>query len=379
MPSQIVQTEFAVGASPRIDLDFNDGRVGSQAVLSYIRGGVVYYRTSPERFATEFTVPVISGVQYLEAAARSSGNRFLFIALGDTTGQLESSFSGIVLAGGAALVEPFRVNFFRVLKHLLPRARAWRITIDKTLRRTIKGLSTIGEGVKAEADAAFSDIDPQTTRRLADWEKQFNLRAGSLTEQQRRDRLEATWSAKGSLAPRNLENLLQGLGFDVYVHDWWVPGTEPAVNSHAAATVRNPFLYLAASNNIGTTGTDCGDTLMECGEEFAECGNSNTPSGYPLVNKVRVTTPDDVTGCGEPDMECGEARAECGDFNQIIDRYREYQLPVDPATWSGFVYIGGETFPDLATVPLSRRDEFEAALLKYCPAHQWIGVLVTYS
>lgn len=369
-------TDLSVtGFEPRIH---NDRQTEPTIVVAYRRGNDVFYREYADgTLGTETQVPDLQ-VRTLTGAALGTNDRFQFRGL-PVTAAAQPTGSGEATVAPPNIAQPFRPDFFRILKHLLPRARAWRITIDKTLRRTIEGLSKIGKGVKIEADLAFLDIDPQTTRRLADWERQFNLRAGSLTEQQRRDRLEATWSAKGSLAPRNLENLLQGLGFNVYVHDWWVPGSEPAVNSHAAATVRNPFTYLAASNNLGTTGTDCGDTLMECGEEFAECGNSNTPQGYPLVNKIRETAPDDITGCGEPDMECGEVRAECGEFNQIIDRYREYQLPVDPTTWSGFVYIGGETFPDLATVPLSRRDEFEAALLKYCPAHLWIGVLVTYS
>ena len=38
------------------------------------------------------------------------------------------------------------MTFLRVFKHLLPNARAWRITVDKKLRQFFEGLSGVGGG-----------------------------------------------------------------------------------------------------------------------------------------------------------------------------------------------------------------------------------------
>ena len=56
--------------------------------------------------------------------------------------------------------------FLNIFKHLLPDARAWRLTPDKFLRKFFVGLadSDIAAGVKTFFDEIFSDIDPILTR-----------------------------------------------------------------------------------------------------------------------------------------------------------------------------------------------------------------------
>lgn len=315
-------------------------------------------------------------VRTYSGGALGTNDRVQFRGLPVATAPESTGFGTGFVGAPAAEEAPL---FLRVFKHLLPRAKAWRLTIDKTLRQFFAGLAPIGDDVKNAADCAYLDLFPQSTRRLSEWEQQFNLPNSSLTEQERRDRLDAAWKATGSLSPRYLQDTLQALGFDVYVHEWWEPGSEPPVGVKQCVTPRNPFLYLLPSNTTPGAGVDCGEPLAECGEPFAECGNSSGALGYPLVNKIRQTRPDVVTGCGEPAMECGETRAECGDYNEVTDSLREYVIPNDPDKWPYFVYIGGQNFPDLATVPTARRDEFEATLLKYVRASNWIGVLVSYN
>ena len=108
-------------------------------------------------------------------------------------------------------------------KHLLPNARAWRVTIDKTLRRFFEGLTGLPEDAKQFYDLLLCDLDPQKTRELSAWENQFGLLDYILTEQQRRDRLEATWKALGGQSPRYIQDTLQAAGFDVYVHEFFEP------------------------------------------------------------------------------------------------------------------------------------------------------------
>lgn len=268
--------------------------------------------------------------------------------------------------------------FLRIFKHLLPNARAWRITVDKKLRQFFAGLSGVGEDVKTFFDGIWLDIFPETTREIDAWEQQFGLRDTGLNEQQRRDRLTATWRALGGQDPKYIQDTLRENGFDVYVHEWWEPGTEPGPGVKQCVTPRNPLMYLRREYTGATLLVECGEPLAQCGEAFAEAGNGLSPRGYPLVNKVFESVPDIVPLCGEAAAECGEPEALCGNYFKFTDTLREYIVPQDPAKWPYFLYIGAETFGDIAQVDPKRRDEFEALCLKICPAQQWLGILIEY-
>ncbi|MBW1725991.1 MAG: hypothetical protein JRJ62_00135 [Deltaproteobacteria bacterium] len=235
--------------------------------------------------------------------------------------------------------------FFRIFQHLLPNAKAWRLTIDKQLREFFEGLSGLGTDIKAFYDDVFDDRDPQQTNQLDLWENQWALPDVGLTTQERRDRLEAAWSALGGQDPRYIEDTLRDAGFDVYVHEWWVPGTEAAIGVSAAATPRNPLVYLRESLTSITYLNECGELLAECGELLAECGETNNPIGYALVNAIDLTNP----------------------------------IPSDTSTWPYFLYIGGQVFGDIAQVDPKRREEFETLCLKICPTQQWLGLIVEYT
>lgn len=268
--------------------------------------------------------------------------------------------------------------FLRVLQHLLPNARAWRITVNKFLRQYFDGLSTIGDDLKIFYDEIWQDIDPETTRELDLWNSQFGLTDTGLSVAEQRERLAAAWRAVGGQDPRYLQNTLQENGFDVYVHEWWVPGSEPAVNVKACVVPRNPQMYLRSEYTQIFWSVECDEAIAECGEVFAECGNSLQPRGYPLVNKVYVTTPKYIVLCGEAAAECGEADIECGAFSELVTGLQNYIVPLDSTKWPYFLYIGGQTFGDLAQIDPQRKDEFEALCLKICPTQLWLGILVEY-
>jgi len=270
--------------------------------------------------------------------------------------------------------------FFRIFTHLLPRARAWRITVDKRLRELFDGLSGLGDDIRVFIDDAYDDLKPSTTRELDAWEEQFALRKNaSLTEQQRRDRVDAAWKALGGQDPRYLQDTLQSNGFDVYFHEWWEPGTEPAVGVKSCVTPRSPLTVLRREFTGTSLLIECGEANAACGEVDAECGNGLEPVGYPLVNKIFESIPDYFTLCGEAVAECGEDLATCGNFVEFTDALKEYIVPSDPAKWPYFLYIGGPTFGDVATIENSRRNEFEALCLGICPAQQWLGIIVQYT
>lgn len=270
--------------------------------------------------------------------------------------------------------------WLRLFKHLLPHGKPWRLVIDRTLRKFFVGLTGVGEDAKTFVDRVWQDIDPETTREIVEWEAQFGLDDPGLTEQQRRDRLAATWRAQGGQDPAYIQRVLRENGFDVYVHEWWVPGTEPAVGVKQCVTPRNPLLLLRReyTNVVPGPYIHCGEALAQCGEAEAQCGNNLEPVGYPLVNRILKTVPDIEPLCGEADAACGEELAQCGNYLGFRTEYQNYIVPLDPTRWPYFLYIGAQNINDIAEVDPKRRDEFEALCLKICPSHLWLGILVEY-
>jgi uncharacterized protein YmfQ (DUF2313 family) len=241
------------------------------------------------------------------------------------------------------------MQWLGVFKHLLPNARAWRITIEKQLRQFFEGLSELPSDVRSFLDDIFDDIDPYKTRQLSEWEAQFGLPPSAvLTDGDRRDRLDATWRAQGGQNPRYIEDTLRAAGFDVYVHEWWAPtGGTPAggsVDGDVTPVARNPFTYLwdgvSAAMFVG-----CGHDDAYCNSDTFFSNSNDTPPGFPLTNN---TLPTPV-------------------------------IPADPTKYPYFLYIGGATFPDQAVVTATRRAEFETLCLRIKPTEQWLGMLITYT
>ena len=222
--------------------------------------------------------------------------------------------------------------FLRLFKHLLPNAKAWRLTTDKQLRQFFDGLSGVGRDLRLFIDLIWLDIRPADTRQLSEWEVEFGLPNTLTDEQERRDRLDAAWKARGGQSPRYVQDTLRAAGFDVYVHEWW---QLPVVGS---PVVRNPLTYL----NDGAQ-----------------------PVQYKAV-------------AGATKAICANPVAIASD---LITSYaaKQYFIPNDSTKWPFFFYIGAQTFPSHATVPSTRKNEFETLCLKIGPTHQWIGVLVDYN
>lgn len=264
------------------------------------------------------------------------------------------------------------MTFLRIFKHLLPRARAWRITIDKQLRQFFEGLSATGSDVKEFLDGVWFDIFPETTRDIAGWESQFGLRGAGLTEQERRDRLDATWKALGGQSPRYIQDTLRDNGFDVYVHEWWSPGVFPL----------DAFYCGDVAAESGETGVECTAVVYEARNPNDVLAPDNiTPvpgRGYPLVNLITELEPDLFALCGEAGAESGEALISCYNYVNFNFGQRKYETTSDPDTWPYYLYIGGVNFGDIAQVPESRRLEFETLCLKICPNQQWLGILTEY-
>lgn len=245
------------------------------------------------------------------------------------------------------------------------------MNIDKQLRKLFEGLTGLIDDTKLFIDQVWQDLQPSTTRELDLWEKQFGLPNTLTDEQERRDRLSATWQALGGQSPTYIQDTLQAAGFDVYVHEFWeLPRTTPP-------TVRSPLLVL--NDGTGFTKYVMGDGTLEAndGAVTANDGASLNPTGYALVNKTFELFTGSI-GDGSVQMNDGSAEANDGAVKREY-RQKQFIVPADTTKWPYFLYIGGQTFPDHATISASRRNEFETLCLKLCPAQQWLGILVDYA
>lgn len=240
-------------------------------------------------------------------------------------------------------------NFLSIIKHLLPSGKAWRLTADKTLRKFFDGLAGYLATVRTFIDLAWLDLLPAYTREIPLWENNFGLPHGNLNEAQRRARIAAAWSALGGQSPRYIQDTLQANGFDVYVHEWWeIVGGLPVA--------RDPLSVIAPDNITPIAG-----------------------KGYPLVNKIPEIVPDIIPCCGEAEALCDEPRALCLNYISLKNRLnRWYITNIMAFCRPYYLYIGGEVFGGMVSLPASRRDEFENLCLKICPTQQWLGILVNY-
>lgn len=236
--------------------------------------------------------------------------------------------------------------FLRVFQHLLPDAEAWRITVAKQLRQFFEGLAGAPTDAVQFVDEVYGDIFPRTTRELNEWERQFGLTLTDMTSDPAvtagRLALAAEWAALGGQSPSYIQGVLQTAGFPLYVHEWWSSGP--------------PYV-------------------------------ARDPRGYidqPLIGLYQCT------GDGEPSQpQCSDlpTQPQCNGFlandthylvNLDLTRRPPPRVPDDPDTWPYFMYVGGETFPDVAIVPVSRRAELERLLLKLRPTQNWIVELIVW-
>jgi hypothetical protein len=258
-------------------------------------------------------------------------------------------------------------------KHLLSNSIAWNLTTDKRMREFFSGLTGIEADFKKYDDDIWLDIFPGTTRDLLAWEQQFGLANNVVNEADRRSRLLANWRALGGQSPHYIQTTLQAAGFDVYVHEWWDPASLPST----CPTPRNPNIYINDGTNNNPLLVDGGDTAVD-GHEDSVDGGTLLPKGFLLVNKLLELAPNAGNFAdGDVCAQDGSFEAQDGGEFQVYTE-KQYEIPTDPDKWHYFLYIGGETFPNQAQVPITRRDEFETLCLKICPAQQWLGMLIDY-
>lgn len=253
---------------------------------------------------------------------------------------------------------------FRVLQHLLPRGIAWR-TQDTSSARTVgdggavgdegmvvggdvqgpmlsrflRGLADGIEPARDFLDAIFGDAFPDTTRELTAWEEQFGIETND-SDAIRRQNLDAEWSATGGQSPAYIQGVLQAAGFSLYVHEWWASGP-PYV-------ARDPHSY-TVDPLIGS---------VQC-SSLPEQSQCSALADQPQCNRFLANNPFYIV-------------------NKNLTNVAPPPIPTDSSLYPFFVYYGAATFPNHASVPLSRKAELERLLEKLTPTEQWIVMLVDY-
>lgn len=244
------------------------------------------------------------------------------------------------------------MGFLQTFQHLLPRARAWRITVDKTLRQFFEGLSEQPAAIRTWLDLIWWDIFPDTTREIAEFEAQFGLvpNVGD-SDETRTDRIAAAWAAQGGQDPSYIQTILQAAGFtDLYVHDFWSSAL-PYVPLDPRDYTEQPL--------IGTTQCSALASQPQCSAK------GSGSDGLPLVQ-----------------WQCNDFLANEIHYlvNHNLTRRAPPRVPDDPRKWPLFVYIGPEVL-DTATlvyIPNEQRQELERLALKLCPTEKWIVLRTMY-
>lgn len=133
----------------------------------------------------------------------------------------------------------------KVFDRLLPKSRAWSLILDRTLKKFFHGLAVLPQLVRDHIASILLEAFPQTTSYLGDWSTFFGS-PSVLTA----DELEAEWAAFGGQDPRHIQDVLQAAGLNVYVHEWWEPGSNPPVARNPIALVPTSRVLVNDVNEI---------------------------------------------------------------------------------------------------------------------------------
>lgn len=236
-------------------------------------------------------------------------------------------------------------RFQRLITRLFPRSEAWRVSLETALRKLVAGFSWLPAAARIFVDRIYLQLSPSgmDARTLPDWERQFGINFPSTDEATRRLAIASKWAAMGGQSPRYIEDVLRGAGFDVYVHECWqLPSAPPRTPHDPRDYAEDPLISTYQCLDDDDDPHECIDT-----RSGPQCTDW-------LVNEVNYIVNDSLTPHAPP------------------------PIPDDPARFPYFVYIGGETFPETATVPLARRTEFRELILSIVPVRHWIITLVEY-
>ena len=256
--------------------------------------------------------------------------------------------------------------FERMISRLLPTGRAWLQRENKVMTAILGGLADQLDDLRAQALLSKDSILPQEmdAQFIPDWEKRFGLPVADLTEQERRDRLDAQWQP-GRITNEYLQVQLQAAGFDVYVIE---------------------YVFLAEANSLGDL--ILGDAILEGniveGQVVNQCTSGDRPDsilgelildedshmGAPLFadpckNQAGdgLSLGDFVLGDGVP-LESNRAKYIFNYIDPLFDPTNTCEM-IEQLCARIFFIQGPGDFGDAADVPADRYLEFRELVLRH--------------
>ena len=226
-------------------------------------------------------------------------------------------------------------KFFEAIKLLFPRARAFELFADNSKRKFFKGLAALPEDIRKEAELAYFDLFPFTTRFPDKWERVFALHFTEAEKVKRREIIDSMWKTfAGNQSTAFMEFLLQHI--------------DPRIRVIENIPVSNPRHSGVVILCV------CGFRTMRCGHRKAVCGYREGHESFnPTIIQNDVTTeyniPEDSAYWENCFFVCKSIRrsqrqrilyVEPLDLSAIWRNYIEYIiLKVKPVHTTAIVYI----------------------------------------
>jgi hypothetical protein len=226
----------------------------------------------------------------------------------------------------------------KVFDRLLPRSRLWSLIIARPLKKFFHGLAILPKTIREHIGSVLLEAFPRTTTRIEDWSRQF----GS-PELLSPEDIEAEWGAFGGQSPAYIQGVLRAAGFDVYVHEWWVPGIHPPV-------ARNPFDY----DGTGSPSSN----LIE--------------TSYVLVNDLTHVEKNYIYYCGKkpnPDQCVSDESITCGAYDGYMLVPKRYPCPDVPDEYPVYWYVCAAVWPHYVNIEESSFRKLVRLIYKLKPVH----------
>lgn len=249
---------------------------------------------------------------------------------------------------------------------IMPKGSAWDPVPNGDNDNLQEGLAQNNQDTRDFLEQSAYVRNPQLTPFLADLEKEYGLYAnGTLTEQQRRDRVEAEKHSDDiDGLDHTMQAALQMAGFDVQVHR-----NNPPVD---------PAIFLTQAFR------------MTAGNETSVAGNENAIAGITggeLVVAGDIFRQEKAIICaGNENMVAGNEIALAGYFEGMLEIPIRYEIPIQ-GYWPLVFFIGGDatrdvsgalTSIDFAYIPFDRRAELINLIVKFKPMFSWCGLIASY-
>jgi hypothetical protein len=152
------------------------------------------------------------------------------------------------------------LGFFKVIKYLYPRSKAFRNIADNNFRKFLSGMAYGPDDVQEYLENIYGDLFPETTRELDKWEEQFGVVfAKQYDEAIRRKLLKSFWNINtGGQSTMYLQDILELISPDFKVIEN-LPVRDPR-DSNAVYAAVNGNKLMVNGNKYAVNGRKLGDS-----------------------------------------------------------------------------------------------------------------------